>query len=88
MTNYFLPENAKYCEINNEHLLKISKNNSVWRGFFNLQWQWNEELSLPKMEELALPFSSGFIGKYFFSEAIGSGFAAEGKKKLTLQKKK
>lgn len=39
------------------------------------------------MEELALPFSSGFIGKYFFSEAIGSGFGAEGKKKLTLQKK-
>lgn len=29
-----------------------------------------------KVEEFASPFSSGFIGKYFFSAPISSGFGA------------
>lgn len=30
-----------------------------------------------KVEKLASPFSSGFIGKYFLSAGISSGFGAE-----------
>lgn len=34
-----------------------------------------------KVEELVSPFSSGFVGKYFFSVAISSGFGAKEKNK-------
>lgn len=34
------------------------------------------------VEESASPFSSGFVGKYFFSAPVSSGFGAEGEKTL------